>query len=178
MPAQFVNTVHVPASRPADCYSGRIHSRDHSCTCIGFREMLASAVHQANTFARFDKAPTSIACCSRHNSVLDFGINRSSDCQLLSRWFHQQRPLPSVQQSGRRIPRKFCNCLLTSIKGAKWVSIAAFDVVTELQLMALPVALVWPLQLRTKTKVEVVSAFLFRAMYVRLAEDKILKPDY
>lgn len=47
-----------------------------------------------------------------------------------------------------------------------WAGIAAFDAATEFFIVALPVALVWSLQMGLRQKSQVVLAFLFRLGYV------------
>ncbi|KAK3699759.1 hypothetical protein LTR37_016268 [Vermiconidia calcicola] len=54
-------------------------------------------------------------------------------------------------------------------RGPKWAGVGAFDAATELLLVALPVALVWPLQMKTRLKAQVVSAFMFRICVAGLA---------
>lgn len=45
----------------------------------------------------------------------------------------------------------------------KWAGIATVDALTELIIMAVPIAIVWPLKMSTKLKFQAVSVFLFRA---------------
>jgi hypothetical protein len=48
----------------------------------------------------------------------------------------------------------------------RWQIITAFDVTTEVVLLALPVQLTWDLQMSLKTKTIVVLAFWLRIPYV------------
>ncbi|KAK4954574.1 hypothetical protein LTR10_008007 [Elasticomyces elasticus] len=48
------------------------------------------------------------------------------------------------------------------MQSTKWSAITAFDAVTELLIIAIPIVLVRPLQMSRKLKWEVVSAFMFR----------------
>jgi hypothetical protein len=51
-------------------------------------------------------------------------------------------------------------------QGTRWAIISAFDSLTELFLILMPSIVVWPLQLSFNLKVQVVTAFVFRAGYV------------
>jgi hypothetical protein len=51
-------------------------------------------------------------------------------------------------------------------QGTRWAIISAFDSLTELFLILMPSIVVWPLQLSINLKVQVVTAFVFRAGYV------------
>ena len=51
----------------------------------------------------------------------------------------------------------------------RWAIISALDSFTELLLILMPSVVVWPLQLSFNLKVQVVTAFLFRAVYVMSA---------
>ncbi|KAF2772120.1 hypothetical protein EJ03DRAFT_267180 [Teratosphaeria nubilosa] len=52
---------------------------------------------------------------------------------------------------------------------AKWTTITAFDVATEVALMAVPILIVWPLKMDRHLKIQVVSAFMFRIGVIALA---------
>nr|OQO17916.1 hypothetical protein B0A51_12471 [Rachicladosporium sp. CCFEE 5018] len=54
-------------------------------------------------------------------------------------------------------------------QSARWGGIAAFDVLTELTLIVMPFVIVWPLQMSTKLKLQVTSAFSFRLGVAALA---------
>ena len=47
-------------------------------------------------------------------------------------------------------------------QGRKWIGIATTDALTELVIMAIPIAIVCPLKMSTKLKFQASSAFLFR----------------
>lgn len=53
-------------------------------------------------------------------------------------------------------------------QGTRWAIISALDALTELLLILMPSIMVWPLQLSFTLKLQVITAFAFRAGYVAL----------
>ena len=61
-----------------------------------------------------------------------------------------------------RFPGSTRRLVLTRLKLFRWRLVAAFDIFTEVILVSLPVAVVWPLQMSVQRKSQVVLAFAFR----------------
>ena len=55
--------------------------------------------------------------------------------------------------------------MLTPRKMTYWTTVSSIDMLVDLALVALPIAIVWDLQMHWQTKSVVVLAFAFRPMY-------------
>ena len=55
-----------------------------------------------------------------------------------------------------------CVVLMFDTQGRRWAGIAAVDALTEIVIMAVPVAIIWPLKMSVELKVQASAAFLFR----------------
>ena len=84
-------------------------------------------------------------------SVIALGVSCPPDSQCVAKVRERTHPRTSV--SGLIAP---------PFQTTAWAAIAAFDVLTELALMAVPMIIVWPLQMSFYLKLQVSAAFMFR----------------